>query len=297
MGKSLWKVAAFILGINLAFVYVGYTITRVSGRKGGMEAALLEVSPEAGEKIFWGKGKCSTCHSIGGRGSAIRCPNQGVFLPKFSQPLWVRAATRKKGLSAVEYMVESVYNPSAYIVEGYSDGVMPHVKDPPVSLTDDEILSVLVYLISLSKEVDGETLNALTRAQKPYKTGKAQVKETQAKFQIPEGDPEGGKDVFEEMKCFTCHKIEGGGFPVSKEDEGGVGPDLTGIGGFQTPVYLFESIVNPGAVVVQGEGFVGDDGKSKMPEYHDTLNLRDLVDLVAYLSSLGKTAKAKGESG
>jgi mono/diheme cytochrome c family protein len=292
MGKALWKVAAFILGINLAFVYVGYSITKLSGREGGMEAALVEVSPEAGQKIFWGKGKCGTCHAIGSEGSGIRAPNQGVLLPKFPQPLWVRAATRKKGLSAVEYMVESVYNPSAYVVEGYSDGVMPHVKDPPVSLTDDEILSVLVYLISLSKEVDGETLNALTRAQKPYKTGKVQVKESVAKFQIPEGDTEAGRDVFVAMKCFTCHKIQGEKFPAAKPGE--IGPDLTGIGAVQTSVYLFESIVNPNAVVVQGEGFVGDDGMSKMPEYHDTLKLRELVDLVAYLSSLGKE---KGQQG
>ncbi|MFQ5848806.1 MAG: c-type cytochrome [Candidatus Methylomirabilales bacterium] len=290
MGKAVWKVAAFVLGINLAFVYVGYTITTVSGRRGGMEAALMEVSPEAGEKIFWGKGKCSTCHSIGSKGSAIRCPNQGVLLPKFPVPLWERAATRVDGKTAAEYVVESVYNPSAYVVEGYSDGVMPHVKNPPIALTDDEILSVLVYLVSTSKEdgeVGGETLSALVRAQQPYKTGQIQVKETVAKLQLPEGDPEFGRDVFEEMKCYTCHKVEGEKFPTRKEDEGGVGPDLTDIGGVQTQLYLFESVINPNAVIVQGEGFVGDDELSKMPEYHDTLNLRDLVDLVAFLSSLG----------
>lgn len=292
MGRAFWKVAAFILGLNLAFVYFGYTITSVSGRKGAMETALVEVSPEAGEKIFWGKGRCSTCHSIGSEGSAIRCPNLGVLQPKFLLPIWERAATRKKGMSTVDYLVESVYNPSAYVVEGYTDGVMPHVRKPPIALSDDEILAALVYLLSLGGEVDGETVNAVARAQKPYKTGAIQVKETGVKFQVPEGDAEAGRDVFVAMKCFTCHKIEGERFPTAKP--GGIGPDLTGIGAVQAPLYLFESIVNPNAVIVQGEGFVGDDAKSKMPEYHDTLKLRDLVDLVAYLSNLGKEKVPQG---
>jgi mono/diheme cytochrome c family protein len=299
MGRSLFRVAAFVLVILLSFVYVGYTITRVSGRQGGMEAALVEVSPEAGQKIFWGKGKCSTCHAIGSEGSGIRCPNQGVLLPKFPFPIFERAATRVKGKSAVEYLVESVYNPSAYVVEGYQDGVMPHVKKPPISLTDDEIRAVLLYLISLSREVDGEILTALSRAQQPYKAGQIQVKEALAKFQVPEGDQEEGRETFIAMKCYTCHKIEGEKFPVVKADEGGVGPDLTGIGGVQTPLYLFESILNPNAVVVQGEGFAGEDGKSKMPEFHDTMTLRQVTDLVAYLASLGRepAGEAKAEPG
>lgn len=289
MRRSLLSVAVFVLAITLSFVYVGYTITRVSGRQGGIEAGLVEVSPEAGQKIFWGKGKCSTCHSIGSEGSAMRCPNQGVLPPKFPLPIFERAASRVKGKSAAEYLVESVYDPSAYVVEGYNDGVMPHVKKPPISLTDDEIQAVLVYLISLSREVDGEILNALARAQQPYRTGQVQVKETAAaRFQLPEGDPQEGREVYVAMKCYTCHKIEGEKFPVVKADEGGVGPDLTGIGGVQTSLYLFESIINPSAVVVQGEGFAGEDGKSKMPEFHDTMTLRQITDLTAYLANLGR---------
>ncbi|MFQ5904380.1 MAG: c-type cytochrome, partial [Candidatus Binatia bacterium] len=75
-------------------------------------------------------------------------------------------------------------------------------------------------------------------------------------------------------------------FGTVKEEEGGVGPDLTGIGGIQTIQYLMESILNPSAVVVSGEGFAGLDGASKMPEYHDTMTLREMVDIVAYLKSL-----------
>lgn len=287
-GRPFLNIAAFVVALNLALVYVGYTITRLSGRKGGLEVVMTEVSPEAGEKIFWSKGRCYTCHSIGKRGSGFRGPNLGVLPPKFPEPIALRATTRKPGMSYVEYMVESVLNPSAYIVEGFSDGVMPHVWEPPISLADEQIRSVLVYLISLSKEVDGETINAIARAHKPYQTGQVQVKEAKKTFTVPEGDYEDGRDVFVEMKCFSCHKIEEETFPVLEEDEGGVGPDLTGIGAIQTSTYLFESIANPTAINVAGEGFLDEEGLSIMPEFHDTITLRQLADVVAYLSSLGR---------
>lgn len=50
--------------------------------------------------------------------------------------------------------------------------------------------------------------------------------------------------------------------------------------------YLAESILNPNRVLIEGPGFTGPDGLSKMPEYADTMTLRQLIDLVAYLKSL-----------
>ena len=50
--------------------------------------------------------------------------------------------------------------------------------------------------------------------------------------------------------------------------------------------YFAESVVNPNRVIVLGTGYTGADGLSKMPSYADTMTLRQLVDLVAYLKSL-----------
>jgi mono/diheme cytochrome c family protein len=50
--------------------------------------------------------------------------------------------------------------------------------------------------------------------------------------------------------------------------------------------YFAESIVNPNRVIVQGTGYTGPDGLSKMPDYGDTMTARQLVDVVAYLKSL-----------
>lgn len=56
------------------------------------------------------------------------------------------------------------------------------------------------------------------------------------------------------------------------------------------PVEFFaESIINPNAVIDQkGKelSYLGDDGKSKMPDYSDVLTLRQITDLAAYLASL-----------
>ena len=49
--------------------------------------------------------------------------------------------------------------------------------------------------------------------------------------------------------------------------------------------YFAEAIINPNAVLVDGPGYLGPDGRSVMPAYPD-MTLVQLANLVAYLSSL-----------
>jgi hypothetical protein len=51
-------------------------------------------------------------------------------------------------MSDVEYLLESLSDPNAYIVEGFSPG-MPPVDKPPIDLSDMEMLAVIAYLQSL----------------------------------------------------------------------------------------------------------------------------------------------------
>ena len=89
----------------------------------------VEISPEGGEAIYWGKGRCFTCHSIGDNGSAVRCPNHGVWGDKFPLAMGARAVERAKereketGLpyTATDYLVESLANPGAYVVDGFKN--------------------------------------------------------------------------------------------------------------------------------------------------------------------------------
>jgi mono/diheme cytochrome c family protein len=96
------------------------------------------------------------------------------------------------------------------------------------------------------------------------------------------GDANRGRAVFEAYGCASCHVVQGETFA-----EQGVrpGPELTGMGAHHPPGYFVESIVNPNAIVIDGEGYAGPSGLSTMPAYPD-MSLVDLTDVVAYLSSL-----------
>jgi len=105
------------------------------------------------------------------------------------------------------------------------------------------------------------------------------------RFTIPVGDPRAGRRLFVKFECYKCHRVEGERFPGRPGEVGGLGPDLTGMG-MHSAEYLAESILNPNAVLLEGDGFLGEDGSSKMPSYNDVLTLQELVDLVAYLKTL-----------
>jgi len=104
------------------------------------------------------------------------------------------------------------------------------------------------------------------------------------KFALPAADPVKGRTAFVDFECFSCHQVKGEKFPPGKT--GDVGPELTGMGGRHPTDYFLESIVNPNAVIVEGPGFTGPDGLSKMPDYRDSMTVAQLIDLVAYLKSL-----------
>src|SRR4051794_37684023 len=100
---------------------------------------LAGLSPEAqaGAKLFSGKAGCIGCHTIGSTG--------GVTGPNLSNIATV-AGTRKPGMDAQAYIDESIHTPSAYVVPGYPDGVMP--QNFAQILTPDEINSIEQYLLT-----------------------------------------------------------------------------------------------------------------------------------------------------
>ncbi len=98
---------------------------------------------KAGKEVAEGKGLCSTCHTIGKSG-ALRFPDL--------DGIGARAATRRPGLSALDYLAESIYDPNLFIVSGFNPG-MPVINKPPIGLTDPEILAVMAYLQSLGGQV------------------------------------------------------------------------------------------------------------------------------------------------
>src|SRR5262249_51719149 len=106
------------------------------------------------------------------------------------------------------------------------------------------------------------------------------------KFSLPAGDAARGRQLFVDLECYKCHAIQGQSFPASGGDARNVGPELTGMGNHHPAEYFAESILSPNAVLVDGPGFIGPDGKSVMPTYAESLSVTQLVDLVAFLKSL-----------
>ena len=94
---------------------------------------------EVGREIAEGKGLCRTCHTIGQSG-ALRFPDLAGIAG--------RAAERIPGLSALDYLAQSLYEPDVFVVPGFNPG-MPAINRPPIGLTDQEILCVIAYLESL----------------------------------------------------------------------------------------------------------------------------------------------------
>lgn len=58
--------------------------------------------------------------------------------------------------------------------------------------------------------------------------------------------------------------------------------------------YFVETIIDPNASAAwrithhkaEHKGYLGPDGKTKMPSYNDSMTVQQLIDLVAYLKSL-----------
>ena len=95
MSGTVGKVFVFLLVVLGLYLWIGYAITNLTGGEQKASAA-VDVSPEGGEAIYWGKGRCFTCHSVGGQGSAVRGPNHGQFGEKFPEPMGARAVERAK---------------------------------------------------------------------------------------------------------------------------------------------------------------------------------------------------------
>ena len=81
---------------------------------------------------------CVTCHSLE--------PDVVIVGPS-QAGLGTRAATREPGKSAEEYIRESITNPNAYVVEGFTEGVM--YQNYATDLTETEINDIIAYTLTL----------------------------------------------------------------------------------------------------------------------------------------------------
>ena len=138
------RIGALVLATTGFYTYVGQMVpqkevqppeeTTLSDNLTAADMARI------GRQIMEAKGLCVTCHTIGKTSGPYRFPDlAGVG---------ARAPRRVPGLGDVEYLAQSLYEPTAYVVEGFPP-VMPAVNKPPIGLNDQEILCVIAALQAL----------------------------------------------------------------------------------------------------------------------------------------------------
>jgi len=137
------RIAGLTIAATGFYTYVGQLVPQKEVHPPVEIAISKDTSPDEmrqiGRQIMEGKGLCFTCHTVGKKGP-LRFPDL--------EGIGARAGDRVPGLSDVEYLAQSMYEPENFIVPGFNPG-MPVINKPPVGLTDDEILAVIAYLQSL----------------------------------------------------------------------------------------------------------------------------------------------------
>ena len=271
--RTFLKVFAVNILIIAFFLWVGNSIPQLR-QDPPKELVLAADAPvedfvKAGQDIFYGKGTCALCHEIGKKGE--RCPDlAGVG---------ERAGTRiheerykGKATTSAEYIVESVMDPTAYVVEGYQPSM------PPVGrqLNDLELVAVVSFLQSQGGEV---TVNGQSRFPKWRGEGGGAAPAAAAPAPTTAAASRAsGPELVQKWACVTCHNFD-------KPDKL-VGPSLWDIGARKDANYIRESILVPDAVVVEGFPAGLMKGTLDGEDFYQKVSLQDLNTIVDYLTSL-----------
>jgi mono/diheme cytochrome c family protein len=266
--RTFLKVFAFNVVIIAFFLYVGNSIPQLR-QDPPTELVLAADAPvedfvKAGQDIFYGKGTCALCHEIGKKGE--RCPD----LAGTGEHAEMRVKEERykgKATNGAEYIVESLHEPTMYVVEGYQPSMPPLGRQ----LSDLEMVALVAFLQSQGGEV---TVNGQTRF--PKWRGEGGGAAPAAAAPGPAGAS--GQELVQQWGCVACHKFDG--------PEKLLGPSLWDIGVRKDTNYIREAIVEPDTVVVEGfppglmKGTLDGSG------FYQKLSLQDLNTLVNYLASL-----------
>jgi mono/diheme cytochrome c family protein len=90
-----------------------------------------------GQRVYLDSG-CGGCHTIDGISAGTVGPDQ--------TNIGSEAETRVPGMSAEDYILESIMDPSAHMVEGFPDDVMP--KNYGNLLTSEELSDLVAFMLA-----------------------------------------------------------------------------------------------------------------------------------------------------
>ena len=270
------KVTIFsLVVIGLFAAYSSYGIPRIVPAPPPREEVLdlaemtMDQFIALGGRIVEGKGTCTLCHNALGR---------APLLDKSAVIATERLADDRyqgKAEDAEAYLLESMVDPSAFVVVGFGkagtgDTVspMPDVSGGGIRLSEAELSAVIAWLqdtagIEVTVAIPTE---APAKAAEAPEAGGGEAGEPRAMLTSVE-------DIVAEFTCGACHKLAG--------EEGEVGPDLTAIGAARDAAFIRRAILDPNAEIT--EGFEAD---MMPPDYGEQLYAGELELLVEYLAGL-----------
>ena len=183
------RVVAFVAIVLGGFSLVALSIPQMESVPPAVEkfdvASIKEKKDLAGigQKIFFGKGQCALCHTIGT--SEGRCPDLKGIGAKLTR----------------QFLYESLTQPQAYVYMDYQHvgrakffpAKMPYINKKPIGLSNNEILAVIAFLQSMSGEEITVDLSEI---------------EAPRDVVVVMGDKAAGQKVFQSF-CAKCHSIGG----------------------------------------------------------------------------------------
>lgn len=190
----------------------------------------------SGPELFNAYG-CASCHQMTGTGAG-RGPNLGEFGLRAAQRAAQRADTTGNPYTAADYTVESIVEPNAYVVDKYSQGVMR----VPGGITGIQLTRLTAFLLK-KDENDAEVRAAVKR----FLPGAVLPAPVDKDWPPGRGDAARGEQIFKSSKtaCTRCHSV------VKGQGQDLPGPNLHDAG-VNNPSYLYDSIVEPNKVILEG---------------------------------------------
>jgi hypothetical protein len=155
-------------------------------------------------------------------------------------------------------------DPDANLLDGFARGVMKPPDQPPVSLTDDDIVALAIF-VSGGDDLDGaRAAIEPARVARSQRAGERRVQQTLSRIRWAHADPERGRAAFVSFGCHLCHD--------NPNNPDVAAPALAGIGKRLSREDLARWIIAP--------------PQTKMPSYGDCLDLAVVADLCEHLSQL-----------
>lgn len=127
------------IGRIAATIAVALTVLTIATWNGTTSTTVDRDPALVGATLFQVKG-CASCHNGPDSISRVR-----GFPSLTSASDW--AGDRRPGMSAADYLAESMRTPSAFISPAFTGGGGPMTGMPDLNLDDDEIAALVAYLL------------------------------------------------------------------------------------------------------------------------------------------------------